>query len=172
MKVILFMAMSLNGIIAGEDGSEDFLSDANWQTFSDLAKLHGCFIIGRKTFEIVQKWPDYNFNTIDAKLKIIVSKKECPELEAPFVGASSPIDAINKAVAENFNSVILTGGSTLNSAFLSESLVDEIILNVEPAIIGSGIPVFAKGNFEKRLKLLDATKITDDILQVRYKVNK
>ena len=73
MKIILFMATSLNGMIADKSGSEDFLSDTNWQTFSDFAKKHGCFIIGRKTYEAVQKWPDYNFNDIDARLKIVVS---------------------------------------------------------------------------------------------------
>ena len=46
------------------------------------------------------------------------------------------------------------------------------MLNIEPAIIGSGIPLFAESEFEKRLSLIDATKIADDILQVRYQVIK
>ena len=37
MKVILYMAMSLNGYIARENGDEDFLSHENWNTFCELA---------------------------------------------------------------------------------------------------------------------------------------
>ena len=164
--------MSLNGIIAREDGDEDFLSDANWKSFSELAKQHGCFIAGRKAYELVQKWPDYNYSTVDAKLKIIVSSNPDFQLESPFVKVSSPKEAIEKATTENISSAILVGGSLINSAFLSENLIDEIILNIEPAIIGKGIPVFSEKDFEKRLRFIDATKIADDILQVKYSVIK
>lgn len=172
MKIVLFMAMSLNGIIANKHGDENFLSDANWKSFSELAKEHGCFIVGRKTYEAVSKWPDFNFDGIDAKLKIVISGDENLKLEPPFVIAASPKDAIEKARAMNFESAILAGGSTLNRAFLTENLIDEIIINIEPAIIGSGIHLFAEGEFEKRLFLIESSKITDDIFQVKYKVNK
>lgn len=166
------MAMSLNGIIAAKSGSEDFLSDANWETFEKLAKEHGCFIIGRKTYEAVQKWPEYNYNDIDAGLKIVISKNKGLKLDPPFMLANSPKDAIKKAAALDFKSAILTGGSTINSKFIAENLVDEIILNIEPAIIGNGIPLLAQNNFEKRLAFIKSVKITHDILQLRYKVYK
>ncbi len=172
MKIILFMAMSLNAIIASENGSEDFLSDKNWKTFSDLAKKHGCFIVGRKTYEMVQKWPDYNFNNIDAKLKIVISSNNGLKLDLPFLLANSPKDAIKKAMALGFESAILAGGSTINSAFMSENLINEVIINIEPVILGDGIPIFSENEFEKHLSLIETMKITDDILQVRYKVNK
>ena len=55
MKTTLFMAMSLNGIIAKEDGNEDFLSHKNWETFSELVNTFGNFVVGRKTHEAVKK---------------------------------------------------------------------------------------------------------------------
>ncbi len=172
MKIILFVATSLNSMIARKNGDEDFLSDINWQTFSELAKKHGCFIVGRKTYEAVQKWPDYNFNNIDAKLKIVVSKENDLILEPPFVLASSPNDAVKKAVDMNLGSAILTGGSTVNKSFLEENLIDEIIINIEPIIIGNGISIFADGDFERKLIFVDSSKISEDILQVKYKVSK
>lgn len=172
MKITLFMATSLNGIIADKVGSEDFLSNTNWNTFSELAKKHSCFIVGRKTYENVQKWPDYNFNDISARLKIVVSNDNQLKLEPPFLLANSPKDAIEKAVAMNFESAILAGGSTINSAFMTENLIDEVILNFEPVVVGSGIPLFAESLFEKRLSLIEAVRIADNILKVNYKVNK
>lgn len=166
------MAMSLNGIIASKSGSEDFLSDENWESFSELAKKHGCFIVGRKTYEAVQKWPDYNFNNIDAKLKIVISSDKGLKLNSPFSLADSPKNAIKKAADANFKSAILAGGSMINSAFMAENLINEVIVNIEPVILGGGIPIFGEKEFEKRLSLIETVKITNDILQVRYIVNK
>ena len=171
MKVTLFMSMSVNGIIARENNEEDFLSDSNWKTFLRLAKVHGCFVIGRKTYEVVKSlYKDYNFNDVKSR-KIVVTRNK--EFGADgFITASSPHDAIEKAKKEGFKSVILTGGSTLNSAFMKENLIDEIILNVEPAVIGNGIKLFAEGGFEKRLKLLGTKKLTVNIIQLHYRVVK
>jgi len=165
------MAMSLNGVIASKSGSEDFLSDENWEIFSELAKKHGCFIVGRKTYEAVQKWPDYNFNNINAKLKIVISGDKGLKLSLPFLLADSPKAAIEKAKSLNFESAILAGGSAINSAFMAENLIDEVIINIEPVILSSGIPIFGKSEFEKRLLLIETAKVADGILQVRYKVN-
>ncbi len=163
--------MSLNGIIADKSGSEDFLSDANWEYFSRLAKEHGCFIVGRKTYEAVQKWPDFNFDSIDAKLKIVISGDKGLKLHSPFLLADSPKDAIEKAMTLGFKSAILAGGSTINSAFMAENSIDEVIINIESVILGGGIPVFGDSEFEKHLSLVETVKIANDILQVRYKVN-
>lgn len=172
MKIILFMSMSLNGIIADKSGSEDFLSDANWKSFGILAKKHGCFIVGRKTYEAVQEWPDFNFNSIDAKLKIVISGSKGLKLNLPFLPASSPKDAIKKAIALNFKSAVLAGGSTVASAFMAENLIDEVNINIEPIILGSGIPIFRESEFEKRLLFMETVKISKNILQVRYRVKK
>ena len=75
MKVILYMAMSVNGIIAKNDYTEDFISDYDWQVFCKIANKIGCFIIGRKTYEIITKSKDYNLNKVKNVKIIVVSKK-------------------------------------------------------------------------------------------------
>ena len=54
MEVVLYMAMSVNGMIADESCNEDFLSDVNWKTLIDLSEKYGGFIIGRKTYDAVK----------------------------------------------------------------------------------------------------------------------
>jgi dihydrofolate reductase len=169
MKVALFMSMSVNGMVARENNEEDFLSDKNWKTFVRLAKEYGCFVIGRKTYEVVQSlYKDYNFDDVKAK-KIVVTKnkrfvaKDC-------IIASSPLDAIKKAEKEGFKKILLTGGSTINSAFMKAGLVDEIILNVEPVVLGKGIKLFADENFETRLRPIRTTKLPEGIVQHIYEV--
>lgn len=164
------MAQTINGIIAREDYKEDFLSDKNWDAFVKLVEKIGCFIIGRKTYEEVKKLDDYNYEDIDSK-KIVVSDKQI-KLDKNYVLANSPKDALKKASDMGFKEIIVTGGSTLNASFIKENLIDEIILNVEPVILGMGIKLFREGNFESKLKFIDSKKISKDIIQLHYKVLK
>lgn len=171
MKVILYMAQTMNGIIAREDYGEDFLSDENWKVFFALTKETGCFIVGRKTYEEVKKWKDYNFDNIKAT-KIIVSNKSNFNLGKGYLLANSPRDALRKASESGFKKVILTGGGKINTAFMKERLVDEIIVNIEPFVLGNGIKIFSEEDFENKLSLIDTKVLKSGIVQIHYKIIK
>ena len=171
MKVILTMAVSANGIIATKTGSEDFLSHDNWLQFVKLANKIGCFIWGRKTYDAVIKWEgDYLSDLKDVK-KVIISRSPI-QLKEGFTLANSPEDALSKLHAEGFKEAIVTGGSTINSEFAKRGLIEEVLLDVNSVILGEGIPVFASSDFEMKLQLLDATKISESVFELRYKVVK
>lgn len=172
MKVILFMAVSLNGIIARENNEEDFLSEDNWKTFVELSHKTGCMIWGRKTQEVVLGWEKEYIDALKEIKKVVVSSNLSLTLGENYILASSPQDALNKLSAEGFKEVILTGGSILNSSFAKENLIDEVILNVEPAITGEGIPLFAPSEFDLKLKYIDSKEISDQIIQLRYSIIK
>lgn len=165
------MAMSANGIIARENNEEDFLSHDNWKTLVDLIHRAGCLIWGAKTYGLVRQWGKEYWEDIKDVRKIIVSH-ESIELEEGFILACSPEDALERAKSEGFNEVILSGGSTLNASFAKAGLIDEVIFNVEPIIVGKGISVFAKDDFEFRLELQGMKKLENGILQIHYKVKK
>jgi dihydrofolate reductase len=171
MKVILSMAVSVNGMIATKEGSEDFLPHGNWIQFVKLVNKVGCFIWGRKTYEAVIKWGgDYLNDLKDAK-KVIISYSHL-QLKEGFMLAHSPEEALEKLENERFKEVVLTGGSTNNSEFAKRDLIDEVIFDVNSVVIGEGIPIFAPSNFEINLQLVSMEKIDDNILELRYKVLK
>ena len=173
MKVTLFMAMSLNGIIARKNGDEDFLSHDNWNSLSELVKSFQNFIIGRKTFEAVKKWDEgYNFDDFKDAKKIIVSRNQNYKLDEGYILASNPKEALEILKDNGFNKILITGGSGLNSSFAKENLIDEVILNVESVIIGEGIPLFSSNDFDLNLKLVDVKKLSNDIVRLHYKVTK
>lgn len=170
MKVILFMAMSVNGIIARENGDEDFLSHENWTEFAKVCNEIGCLIWGRKTYEKVITW-DKEYLAVMANVrKIIISRDATIKLDPRFSLAPSPKEAINLLSIEGFQKVILTGGSTNNSSFAKEGLIGEVILNVESTIIGKGVPLFNPVTFQLNLELIDSKPINNKIIQLRYKV--
>jgi len=172
MKIYLFAAMSLDGFIATNEYSEDFLGDEHWNEFTSLCENKGCFIVSRKVYELVNKWEEkYSLNNINAK-KIIVSKNPNFKLKNGYLLAFSPTDALNIAKKNKFNEVVVAGGGQLNSAFLDNNLVDELVLTIESCLIGKGISFFSNKSFKKKLKLIAVKKINSDVVRLHYEVIK
>ncbi len=172
MKTILFMATSLNGIIATSDGSEDFLSDTNWRTFMGLAHKHGNIVYGRKTYETVLSWGEpYTSDLKSVKNKVVISSslRSSPE---EFRLAQIPEEAVKHLNEQGCETVLLSGGSTLNSSFAQAGLIDEVIFNIEPCVVGNGIPVFAPEKLTLQLGFAECQELENGIIQLRYVVNK
>jgi dihydrofolate reductase len=173
MKVILYMTISANGYIARENGDEDFLSDKNWETSCALAKRCGCFVIGRKTYEAIQEMgQECKFNDLKDVVKVVVSNSNILIADNNYILADSPSDAINKLKAKGLKEMMVTGGATINSAFMRAGLIDEIILNVEPFILGKGISLFSKEEFDCPLNLVGIKEVGEGIVQLHYEVKK
>lgn len=167
------MAISANGIIATETGGEDFLSHENWEKFCELAREFGNFIVGRKTYEAVKKWDDgYNFDDLVGVEKVIISKDKNFKLGKSYTLANSPEDALAKLSQKGFKKILVTGGANINSAFAKANLLDEVVLNFEPVVVGKGISVFAPEDFELKLKLVSSEKSASGILTLAYNVLK
>jgi dihydrofolate reductase len=62
MKVILYIASTLNGLAAKSDGDSDWVSAENTTDFNSFCRQIGCVIMGRHTFDIFNEmefkdWP-------------------------------------------------------------------------------------------------------------------
>ena len=171
MKTILYMAISANGFIATDSGNEDFLSHQNWEMFCELARECGNFIVGRKTYEAVQKWNDgYNFDDLVGVEKIIISQNKDLHLAEGYTLASSPQDALRKLSDKRIETALVTGGAKINSEFAKTKLLDEVRLNVEPVLVGRGMPLFAPQNLEIKMKLLSVKQSESGIVTLKYAV--
>lgn len=170
MRVILGMVISVNGIIAGENNEEEFISHDSWLAWLDIVKQHGCVIWGRKTHQVVQTWPKVYLEDIK-KIKVVVVSTQPDFKTGPgFELVNSPETALETLEKQGFKSVVLTGGSTLNSSFAKLGLIDEVILNVEPVIVGKGIPLFKPDIFELKLELVEMKKSKGKTIQLHYKI--
>jgi dihydrofolate reductase len=170
MKVTLYMAMSLNGYIAEENGNEDFLSHVHWETFCNLAQKYGNVIVGRKTYEAVKAWDGgFNFDDLKGVQKVVISRDENYKLDDGYILATSPKDALEKL--KGFESILVSGGSTINTAFIKENSIDEVIFNIEPVLVGNGIPLFDQVEFSKNLQFVSADQL-NGIVTLHYSVSK
>ncbi len=159
--------------IARENGEEDFLSPDNWEGLTKISNKAGCLIWGRKTYEKVITWDRKYLDVLQNVKKIIISHRTDLSTDPRFYCfVTTPKEALELLGSEGYKEVVLTGGSTNNSSFAKEGLIDEIVLNIEATIIGKGISLFNPDIFQLNLEFIGMEKINKDIIQLRYKVIK
>ncbi len=168
MKVIMYMAMSSNGMIAKGDDDTSWISKEEWDGYSKAVRAAGNLIVGRRTYNILTKQPEF-IEFKDVKL-IVISKSKFKTLAPNHHLAHSPKEALT--LLKGAKQVIVAGGGALNSSFLEENLIDELYLDIEPIILSQGIPIFKESNFERKLKLIGQKMITPHEIQLHYQILK
>src|SRR3989338_3910249 len=126
-KVILYMAISLNGMIAKSDDDTSWVSKEEWDSYSLAVRTAGNLIVGHRTYEILTKQPEFS-EFKDVKL-VVVTQENFQTLAPNHLVAKSPKEALE--LLKNFEEVVVAGGGTLNASFGEENLIDEIFIDIE-----------------------------------------
>ncbi len=173
MKITIEMACSINGLIATKDGNEDFLSKRNWNIMLEFLKEQDVLIWGRKTFENVVSWGEKYIKDLKDINIVVISKSinSYPKFINVFC-CDSLKKCIDLCKKKGFSKLFVSGGAMVNSSFVKKGLVDKIIINYNPYLLGKGIPLFNDDTFENELELIKVVNESDGIIQVHYKVLK
>lgn len=165
------MGVSINGFIARENGDSEWTSKEDLQGFFDNSRKVGNIIMGKNTFLEASKQGYFPFP--DA-LNVVLTQKKFENKwgeQVKFLDRS-PKEVLQILKEKGFKNVFLAGGGQVNASFLKEGLVDEIYLDIEPLALGKGVPVFAQGDFEADLELLEVNKLNQNTVQLHYKVKR
>lgn len=172
-KITVEMACTINGLIATKDGNEDFLSYRGWEIMLEFLKEYDVLIWGRKTWENIISWgEEYLKDLENIKLIILSSKSEHKNEFSNVTYCNSVEECLNICEKLKYEKLFISGGATVNNAFLEKGVVDNIILNYNPFVLNEGIPLFKGNYFENKLELENVVKEKDGIVQVHYKVLK
>lgn len=172
MKVILDMVISPNGFIARENGDEDWLPGEGWDDFATEAKRHDNIVMGRETYEqVTAKYKDKNFDDVDVKHKLIVTRNAGFSAPPDYTVVHSPEEAVEYLSKAGTKTLFLIGGGVLNAEFAKRKLITHVQLTVVPYIIGKGRPVLAFGDYELGLTLLSTKRLSLGRVRLNYKVN-
>ena len=170
MHKLLYMEMSLNGLICREDDTVTW-TEAAWNSYFAACQKYGNLIIGKKSFETI---PPEEADSMSKLKLVVVSKTLAPSAAPNYVShvASSPEAALSWLSQNGFNKALIGGGSKLNAAFLAAGLVDEIAIDIEPIMYRSGKPFCAKLPKEIGLRLTQVKQTGPDSVQLRYRVER
>lgn len=170
MQVTVEMASSINGLIAYENGSEDFLLERNYQIMLDFLKCYDCLVWGNITFKNVMSWGEDYINDLKDVTVIVFSKSDIKYPYENVYVVNSMEDFYKVCEEKNINKVFVSGGARTNTMFMKEDIVNEVIINYNPYVLNKGINLFLGDFFEKKLVLDKIVREQEDIVQVWYKV--
>jgi len=172
-KITIEMACSINGFIATEDGNEDFLSYRGWEIMLEFLKEYDVLIWGRKTWDNIISWGEEYLKDLKNINIIILSHMKNPKNEfSNVIYCDSVEDCLKLCENLGYEKLFVSGGSSVNNAFMEKGIVDNIILNYNPFVLNKGIPLFTGEKFESKLKLEKVINEKDDIVQIHYSVIK
>jgi dihydrofolate reductase len=168
MKVSLLMAQTLDGRIAKDANHfPDWTESADKKFFRSRTKESGVMIFGRTTFETLP-------GVLPGRLSVVLSRSagEWEEREENLVFTSlEPKEILKKIESLGFQNPIVAGGTTINSLFARENLIDEVIVTLSPLVFGKGLGVFDE-TVEMNLQLEKFEKIGETTLALWYSVHK
>lgn len=168
-RVRVYIACSVDGFIASEEGDISFLERAqmdrdgnlpeptpggpgvDYETF--MADI-GAMLMGRNTYEVVDgfdcPWPY-------GELPVLVATSR--PFDSPHPHVTSATGSIAKLIEKakqvaNGKDVYLDGGALIRQG-LDAGLVDELIVTMVPVILGRGIPLFSGLQSETMLSFVE-----------------
>ena len=172
-KTTLYIAMSEDGYIAGENDSLDFLNpyqvegeDYGYHAF--IEKIDA-IMVGRKTYETVINL-GYPYHP-DKKVYVITrdSKYINNENLEFYNGSITGLVDLLKSQKKN---VYCDGGAQLATYLISQSLIDAIILSVIPITLDSGTLLFKNGQVPESFRLISSTPFPTGLTQYHYELNR
>ncbi len=182
-KLIVLMHASLDGFVAGPNGEMDWIK-INDKMFDEVGKLTDnadAVIYGRKTFDMMAAyWPTAGLqpgaskhdiehtNWTNKVQKIVFSRTRT---YSDWKGTTFISDNMKEEVLKLKNQpgkdILLIGSPSIIHQMLKLDLIDEFWININPIILGEGVPLF-KDAIRTSLKLTESIIFDDGVIGTRY----
>lgn len=175
-KVILNLAVSLDGFIEGPNGEVDWCimdDEMNFDVFLDSIDT---MFYGRVSYEA---WGTYQpgsdiseaekslWKGIHAKNKFVFTRSATAYDHATVISRdlAEKVEQIKK---QDGKDIWLYGGANLIKTFIQLGLIDEYRISVHPIVLGSGKPLFEDLRNRIGLTLIDTRVFKSGVIEVIY----
>lgn len=183
MKTQFYTASSLDGFLATEDDSIDWLfplGDINDTSYPSFIAEVGALAMGSATYE----WMLRHAPTVAAE-----TGSSWPYSQPTWVFSSRPLPSVAGAnlhfargsvqlahaamrAAAGDKNIWVVGGGDLAGQFYDAGLLDEIIVQVGSVTLGKGKPLFPRRLTSPPLQLLSVRQMGTGFAELRYRVPK
>ncbi|CAN7659391.1 dihydrofolate reductase family protein [Paenibacillus sp. LjRoot56] len=176
-KIILDLAVTLDGYIEGKNGEVDWCVMDPEMGFVDFLNQIDTILYGRKSYDL---WGQYTpemdhadteqamWNLVHSKHKYVFSRTQ--------KGTNHKAIYINDHIFEEVmtlkkmpgKDIWLYGGASLITTFINLGLVDEFRLSVHPVILGEGKLLFVDIKQRLNLQLVNTRTFSSGVVQLIY----
>lgn len=172
-KIKLYIAASIDGYIARENHSLDWLTefpnpDNLDYGYDDFYNGIDIVVIGRKTYEeILGFGVDWPYS--DCTSYIVTSKNDyTPKTKNTQILNEINENTINKLKSKSNKNIWIVGGGILITSFLNLNAIDEMTLSVIPIILGKGIKLFPGKTRETKFEMIKTDAFKTGIVNITY----
>lgn len=171
-EAVLFIAMSLDGFIAGSDGGIDWLQGHgddpdSFDSYADFIKDVDTVLMGWNTYHQIvtelspEAWPYEGLQTY------VFTHRSVDAVEGVSFTDEEPAKVLARLKAEPGKRIWVCGGAGIVGQLLGESAIDRFHISVIPVLLGQGIRLFDSGFPQTRLRLL-GVRSYDGIVDLIY----
>lgn len=169
-KVILFIAMSLDGYIAKLDGDISFLSmvekEGEDYGYAKFIETVDTVILGRKTYDkILSMGLDISYGSRNV---FVLTHTPHPITDKITFYSGSLPEFISSLKTKDGKHIYCDGGAETIHQLLQEDLIDEITVSVIPILLGNGIRLFSRNFQEQKLQLVTSKSFEKGLVQLHY----
>lgn len=178
-KIILDLAVTLDGFIEGKNGEVDWCIMDDEMGFVDFLNQIDTILYGRKSYEL---WGQYTpgdeaadsekeiWSLVHSKDKYVFSRSQKgTDHQASFIN-DNILEEVNQLKNKPGKDIWLYGGASLITTFIHLGLVDELRLSVHPVVLGEGKPLFTDIKQRLNLKLTDTKRFSSGVVQLCYQI--
>jgi dihydrofolate reductase len=169
-KVILYIAVSLDGYIAGEDGDIGWLSSVERPGedygYAEFIASVDTVILGRKTYDKVLSF-GIPYPHADKQCFIITRSDRPPEKNIVFY--REPLkQLISRLKQEKGKNIFVDGGAEVVQLLQKDRSIDEYIVSIIPIMLGKGVRLFKGTDLREHLHLLSVRSFESGLVQIHY----
>ncbi|PRO64371.1 dihydrofolate reductase family protein [Alkalicoccus urumqiensis] len=168
-EVHVFIAVSLDGYIASEEDSLEWLfrqeqgGDTGYEAFYETI---GTVVMGRRTYEWIKQEMTEGFPYADKPCWVLSRTiQHIPDAE---VSRQSPADLVNELKQSAEKPIWIVGGGEVIRELLEADLIDRFQIAIAPVLIGRGVRLFPEGGYEHDL-VLEGTRQFDEFVELTYR---
>ena len=166
-KIILNLAISLDGFIEGPNGEYDWcFTDQDYGMAAFFDRVDTIFI-GRKSWELTQTMTD-PVPGMPVMKEYVFSNTLKEVKPSQTIVSGDIIKAVNEIKAAEGKDIWLFGGASLTRTMMNADLIDEYSLAIHPILLGSGKLLFPKLDQRLPLKLTDCKTYSSGLIIANY----
>lgn len=171
-QVAVFLAVSLDGFIAGPGGALDWLAPyqgGDDYGYAEFAAGIDAIVMGRRTYDVARGFRPWPY----AGQKVVVlTHRPLPADHAAAHGLRAHAGTLAALwpvlAADGARRVYLDGGGAIRQG-LREGCVDELTLSVIPCVLGDGVPLFGEALPASQWSLQRSRAASRGVVQSTYR---
>lgn len=179
MKTQYYTATTLDGFIATEDDSLEWLftlGNIGQSSYPEFIAEVGALAMGASTYEWMLRHADQVAAEVGSPWPYtqpvwVFTHRDLPRVEGADIrfvnGDVRPVHA-EMVNASNGKNIWVVGGGDLAGQFFDAGLLDELIVQIGSATLGSGKPLFPRRALYPSLRLTSTRPMGDGMFELRY----